>query len=140
MSRGRQPSFCQGWVTCGWRFPSHSSSSSKAAPAHPAQALENRRQRCQMSWSNICTTFPAFTKKAFYTQSTLGDELGRQSRESPLKLTLQLWPDKGSASSSLMWTKEGNLFIIPGEKERKQKAQKRHYGLAMRDELFKEPQ
>lgn len=42
----------------------------------------------QMSWSNICTTFPAFTKKAFSTQSTLGDELGRQSRESPLKLTL----------------------------------------------------
>lgn len=42
----------------------------------------------QMSWSNICTTFPAFTKKAFSTQATLGDELGRQSRESPLKLTL----------------------------------------------------
>lgn len=42
----------------------------------------------QMSWSNICTTFPAFTKKAFSTQSTLGDELGRQSLESPLKLTL----------------------------------------------------
>lgn len=57
-----------------------------------------------------------------------------------MKLTLQLGPDKGSASSSLMWTKAGNLFIIQGEKKRKQKAQKRHYGLAMRDELFNEPQ
>lgn len=70
-------------------------------PAH-AQALEKARQKYQMSWSNICTTFPAFTKKAFYTQSTLGDELGKQRGGSPLKLTLWLCTDKASASSSLM--------------------------------------
>lgn len=72
-----------------------------AGPAY-AQALEKARQKYQMSWSNICTTFPAFTKKAFYTQSTLGDELGKQRGGSPLKLTLWLWMDKASASSSLM--------------------------------------
>eukprot|EP00076_Gallus_gallus_P043530 XP_025009068.1 paired box protein Pax-3 isoform X3 [Gallus gallus] len=44
----------------------------------------------------------AFTKKAFYTQSTLGDELGKQRGESPLKLTLWLCVDKAPASSSLM--------------------------------------
>lgn len=70
-------------------------------PAH-AQAPEKARQKYQMSWSNICTTFPAFTKKAFYTQSTLGDELGKQRGGSPLKLTLWLCSDKASASSSLM--------------------------------------
>lgn len=70
-------------------------------PAH-AQALVKARQKYQMSWSNICTTFPAFTKKAFYTQSTLGDELGKQRGGSPLKLTLWLCTDKASASSSLM--------------------------------------
>lgn len=75
---------------CGSRCPAH------------AQALEKARQKYQMSWSNICTTFPAFTKKAFYTQSTLGDELGKQRGGSPLKLTLWLCTDKASASSSLM--------------------------------------
>lgn len=70
-------------------------------PAH-AQALVKARQKYQMSWSNICTTFPACTKKAFYTQSTLGDELGKQRGGSPLKLTLWLCTDKASASSSLM--------------------------------------
>lgn len=65
-------------------------------------ALGKARQKYQMSWSNICTTSPAFTKKAFYTQSTLGDELGKQRGESPLKLTLWLCVDKAPASSSLM--------------------------------------
>lgn len=79
-----------GLPVCGSRCPAH------------AQALEKARQKYQMSWSNICTTFPAFTKKAFYTQSTLGDELGKQRGGSPLKLTLWLCTDKASASSSLM--------------------------------------
>lgn len=83
--RGPGPAAC-----CGSRCPAH------------AQALEKARQKYQMSWSNICTTFPAFTKKAFYTQSTLGDELGKQRGGSPLKLTLWLCTDKASASSSLM--------------------------------------
>lgn len=56
--------------------------------AHSSNNRGPGDKTAQMSWSNICTTFPAFTKKAFSTQSTLGDELGRQSLESPLKLTL----------------------------------------------------
>lgn len=59
------------------------------APSQPSRNNQGPGDKTsQMSWSNICTTFPAFTKKAFSTQSTLGDELGRQSLESPLKLTL----------------------------------------------------
>lgn len=77
-------------------------------------------KKTQMSWSNICTTFPSFTKPAFNTQFTLGDELEKQRGESPLKLTLQLYMDKARASSSLAGTKEGNLFIIQREKKRKQ--------------------
>lgn len=74
----------------------------EVAAQHMHRRWEKARQKYQMSWSNICTTFPAFTKKAFYTQSTLGDELGKQRGGSPLKLTLWLCTDKASASSSLM--------------------------------------
>lgn len=74
----------------------------EVAAQHMHRRSEKARQKYQMSWSNICTTFPAFTKKAFYTQSILGDELGKQRGGSPLKLTLWLCTDKASASSSLM--------------------------------------